>query len=54
MTAKNLTTLGSKTRGSEFADWKSTLISVVPAEAGIQAGFELELENEPGCRRSPA
>jgi len=31
--------LGSKPRGSEFVDWKSTLISVIPAEAGIQAVF---------------
>jgi len=28
---------GSKPGGSEFADRKSTLISVIPAEAGIQA-----------------
>jgi hypothetical protein len=36
-------------------DWKSTLVSVVPAEAGIQAGFELELEKtnlDAGFRRN--
>jgi hypothetical protein len=28
--------------GYEFVDWKSTLVSVIPADAGIQAVFELE------------
>jgi hypothetical protein len=45
--------LGSKPRGSELVDWKSTLIPVIPAEAGIQAVFELELKAnlDAGVRR---
>jgi hypothetical protein len=34
-----LTALVSKPRGSEFVDWKSTSVSVIPAHAGIQAVF---------------
>ena len=33
---------GARPMGSEFVDWKSTLPSVIPAEAGIQY-FVLEL-----------
>jgi hypothetical protein len=46
-------TFGSKPRGSRFVDWKSTLIPVIPAEAGIQAGFELEPKTnlDAGLRR---
>jgi hypothetical protein len=43
--------LGSKPMGSELVDWKSTLMR---HSGGIQAFSELELKNEPGCRRSPA
>ena len=39
-----LTTLGSKPRGSELVDWKSILVPGIPAEAGIQAVFALELK----------
>jgi len=35
-------TFGSKPKGSRFVDWKSTLIPVIPAEAGIQVVFERE------------
>jgi hypothetical protein len=36
-----------------LVDWKSTLIPVIPAEAGIQAVFELELKMnlDAGVRR---
>jgi hypothetical protein len=40
----NQKTLSSKPRGSESVDYKSTLLSVIPAQAGIQAVFELEPE----------
>jgi len=50
---RNLTTLDSKPRGSEFVDWKSTFVSVIPAEAGIQAVLELEPKTnlDAGVRR---
>ena len=32
-------TFGSKPKSSKFVDWKSTLILVIPAEAGIQAPY---------------
>jgi len=31
-----------KPRGFQFVDWKSILVSVIPAEAGIQAVLEVE------------
>jgi len=34
-------TLCLKRGGSEFVDWKSTLPSVIPAQAGIQVFFGL-------------
>ncbi len=34
-------TLGFKPSGSEFVGWKSTLLFVIPAEAGIQVFFGL-------------
>jgi hypothetical protein len=39
--------------GSEFTHWKSTPISVIPAEAGIQAVSELEHKTnlDAGVRR---
>ena len=33
-----------------MVDWKSTLVSVIPAEAGIQAVFELELKTNLDAR----
>jgi len=33
-----------------LVDWKSTLVSVIPAEAGIQAVFELELKTNLDAR----
>jgi hypothetical protein len=57
-------TLGSKPSHSELIDWKSTLLSVIPAETRIQAVFEPELKtnrdagvrrhDEPSLRLKPA
>jgi len=33
--------LGFKLSGSEFVDWKSTHLFVIPAQAGIQVFFGL-------------
>ncbi|HEV8724396.1 MAG TPA: hypothetical protein VGW77_27580 [Candidatus Binatia bacterium] len=50
---EKLNTLGAEPRGSELVDWKSTLVPVIPAQAGIQAVFELELKTnlDAGVRR---
>jgi hypothetical protein len=42
---------GLQAEGCELINWKSALVPVIPAEAGIQAVFELELKTKPGCRR---
>jgi len=39
--------------GAEFVDWKSTLLSVIPAQAGIQVFFDLvaSAKMDAGLRR---
>jgi len=45
--------LGSKPRNSEFVHWNSVLVSVIPAEAEIQAILEPESKTnlDAGSRR---
>jgi len=47
-------TLCLKRGGSEFVDWKSTLPSVIPAQAGIQVFFGLaaRAKMDAGLRRN--
>jgi hypothetical protein len=44
--------LGSKPRNSEFVHWNSVLVSVIPAEAEIQAILEPESKTNLDAGRS--